>query len=171
MPRVMGVNLLAALAGALAMYFIGFLIYGLLFQEIWTQQTLVNHGVVSANDAGSLTGDALMQELESLPAAMSPTLAMGVGFLISLTTALGVAAVLGLTKPASMRSALLHAVILWAGFAATTLSYNVVYSSESTIIFGIDLVHLFLGYLAAAAVIYAIDGSALGGKRSEPVAG
>lgn len=164
MPRIMGVNLLAALAGAVAMYFIGFLIYGLIFQEVWSQQTLVNHGLLAPADAGSLTGEALMQRMQDIPSSLSPTVAMSFGFVISLVTALGIAVMLSLTKPMSLGSALLHAAILWVGFAATTLAYNVVYSSESMTIFHIDLVHLLLGYLAAAAAIFLIDGKAIRGE-------
>ncbi len=171
MPRVMGVNLVAVLAGAVAMYFIGFVIYGLLFQEVWTQQLLINHGVVSAEEAASLSGAALMAELEAIPGAMAPPVAMGVGFIVSLVTAGGMAAALKFLKPSSLGAAVGYAVLFWLAFAVTTLSYNVVYYSESVINFGLDVVHLLLGYVAAAAAIHALDGKAMREQSAAPDAG
>lgn len=166
--RVAGVNLVAVLAAAVVMYFVGFIFYGLLFQEVWSQQTLENHGLAAPGEAASLTGEALMAQLQRIPGAMEMGPAMGLGFLISLITALGLAMLLRLTKPQSIMSALRVAMIAWIGFAATTLAYNVVYSSESRIIFGIDLLHLLLGYLGGAAVIFMMDGKAVRGAA--PVA-
>jgi hypothetical protein len=159
--RVAGVNLVAVLAAAVAMYFVGFIFYGLLFQEVWSQQTLENHGLAPAGGAASLTGDALMAEMQRIPGAMEMGPAMGLGFVISLITALGLAMVLRLAKPQSLMSALRVGMIAWVGFAATTLAYNVVYSSESRIIFGIDLLHLFIAYLAGSAVIFLVDGKTM----------
>jgi hypothetical protein len=161
--RVAGVNLVAVLAAAVAMYLVGFVFYGLLFQEIWSQQTLENHGLAAPGEGANLTGDALMAEMQRIPGAMEMGPAMGLGFIISLITALGLAMVLRLAKPQSLMAALRIALIAWVGFAATTLAYNVVYSSESRIIFGIDLAHLLLGYLAGAAVIFVLDGKVVRG--------
>ena len=163
MPRIMGLNVVAVLAGAVAMYFIGFVIYALLFQDVWMQHTLMNHGLATADEAAGMTSDALLARMEDIPAALNPTVAMSLGFVVSLVTACAIGAVLNLTKPASMGAALGRAAVLWIGFAVTTLAYNVVYSSESPVLFGIDTMHLLLGYLAGAAVIYAIDGKAVRG--------
>jgi len=161
--RVAGVNLVAVLAAAVAMYFVGFIFYGLLFQEVWSQQTLENHGLAAPGEGANLTGEALMAEMQRIPGAMEMGPAMGLGFVISLITALGLAMVLRLAKPQSLMSALRVGMIAWVGFAATTLAYNVVYSSDSRVIFGIDLAHLFLAYLAGAAVIFLVDGKTVRG--------
>jgi hypothetical protein len=151
-------NLVAVLAAAIVIYFVGFLIYGLIFQQIWAQQTLENHGIVAVGAGAALTGEALQAELAKIPGAMDMPLAMSMGFLISLVTAIGMGLLLGLVKPPSLGAALGAGFVAWLGFAATTLAYNVVYSSESATIYGIDLMHLFIDYLAAAAVIFLIDG-------------
>lgn len=161
MPRIAGLNVIAVLAAAIAMYFIGFVFYGLIFQEIWSQQTLENHGLVAVGEGATLTGEPLMAEMQRIPGAMEMAPAMSLGFVISLLTATGIAAVLKMAKPSGLGGALGTGLVLWAGFAATTLAYNVVYSSESRIIFGIDLAHLLLGYLAASAVIFLLDGKAM----------
>jgi hypothetical protein len=157
-------NLIAVLAAAVAMYVVGFLFYGVIFQQVWAQQTLENHGIVAPGEGASFTGEALMAELLKIPNQLDFGPALGLGFVISIVTAIGIGMVLRLAKPASMAAALRTAFICWAGFAATTLAYNVVYSSESRVIFGIDLLHLFIGYLIAAAVYWLIDGKTIRGS-------
>lgn len=163
MPRIAGLNLVAVLAAAIAMYFVGFVIYGLVFQEVWSQQTLENHGILAPGEGANLTGQDLANAVMGIPGAMEMAPAMSLGFVISLAAAIGIAVMLRMTRPRSLAAALGTAAILWVGFAASTLAYNVVYSSESRIIFGIDLLHLFIGYLTGAAVIYIIDGKAIRG--------
>ncbi len=164
MPRVMGVNLVAALAGGVAMYFIGFVFYGVVFQEVWSQQLLENHGVVGIGEGASLSGEELANALAQIPQHMDVGLAMGLGFVVALVTAFAIAAVLTMTKAASMGAALSRAALLWIGIAVTTLAYNVLYYSESPTNFGIDVLHTLLAFLAAAAVVYAIDGKAIRGE-------
>lgn len=161
MPRVAGVNIIAVLAGAVALFFVGFVFYGLVFQQLWSQQLLENHGVVPPGGGTALTGPALMEALAKIPNAMPMGPSMGLGFLISLITALGLALMLKMTKAASLAAALRCALLLWLGFAASTLAYNVVYYSESRISYFIDLAHTLVAYLAASAVIFLIDGKAI----------
>lgn len=166
MPRIAGVNLVAVLAAAVVMYLIGFAFYGAIFAEVWQQQTLENHGIVAPGQGATLTGQALMDALNAIPNALDMGPALGLGGVISLITALGIGLVLRLARAGSLGAALRVGFILWLGFAATTLAYNVVYSSESRIIFLIDLGHLLLAYLAGAAVIALIDGKAMKGAAS-----
>lgn len=163
MPRVAGVNLLAALAAGIAMYLIGFLIYGVVFQELWSQQLLENHGIVAPGEGASLTGDELTEALGRIPQSMDVGLAMGLGFVVSLVQAFAIALTLVWMKPTSMGAALMRAGLLAVGFAVTTLAYNVLYYSESVTNFWIDAIHVILAYLAGSAVIYAIDGKAVSG--------
>lgn len=159
--RIYGINLVAVLAASVAIFMIGAVIYGGVFSEVWGQQTLENHGIVAPGEGANLKGDALMAELQKIPGALDMGTAMGLGFMIALVTACGIGAVLKFARPASLIAALRVALILWAGFAVPTLAYNVVYSSESRTIFGIDMLHLLLDYVAAAAVIFLLDGKAL----------
>jgi len=161
MPRIAGVNIVAWLVGAITIYFIGFIIYGLTLGTVWAQQNLMDHGLVTPEQASSITMEQL--QTMTIPGALDTTLAMSLGFVISLVTALGLCVVQGIMKPKSLAEALRNGFILWLGFAATTLSYNVVYGSFSRITFAIDLLHLFLDFLAASAVIFLLDGKALSG--------
>ncbi|CAN0420834.1 unnamed protein product, partial [Phaeothamnion confervicola] len=160
MPRIGGVNLVACIAGTVAFYAVGMVIYGFALMEVWANETLKNHGLL-ALDAAPLTGEALYAQLGAIPGSMDAGMAYGLGFLLTLITVFGIAFVLKLSKAPSLVSALGVALVLWVSFGAMTLSYNVLYSTESKIIYGIDLMHLFLGYLLAAAVIYLIDGKAI----------
>jgi hypothetical protein len=126
---------------------------------VWGPQTLINHGM-APDQALALTGEPLMQALQAIP-GMDPMLAYSVGFLISLVTVIGIAVVMKLAKPASILAAMGTAFVLWLCFAATGLSYNVVYSSESTTIFMIDLMHTLIAFLLSSAVLFVMDGKAL----------
>ena len=162
MPRVAGVNLVAWLAAAVAIYSVGFLIYGVVFGTLWAQQTVLDHGLVTADRASQLTQTDLANL--KIPGAMDMTLSMSLGGVISIVTALGVSIAQRLMKPQSLVAALSNGFVLWFGFAATTLAYNVVYSSNSTTVWAIDMTHLFLDYLIASAVVFLIDNKALRGE-------
>jgi hypothetical protein len=166
MPRVAGLNIVAVLAAAVAFYAVGMVIYGFVFMEAWGQQQLINHGVPEA-DATALRGTDLFNRLNQIPGAMSAGVAYGLGFLVSLVTTLGIAIVMKLTRPASLGAALGTAFVLYLCFGGTTLAYNVLYSTESKVIFGIDLLHFFLAYHAAAAVLFLIDGKAMGRRTAQ----
>lgn len=163
MPRIAGLNIVAVLAGAVAYYLVGMIIYGFTLTEVWGNEMLKNHGL-AAQDAAPLAGEALMAELNKIPNAMSEGMAYGLGFLVALVTTIGIAFVLNKARPASLVGALGVALLLWLCFAATGLAYNVLYSSESRVIFGIDLMHLAIAFLLSAGVMYLIDGKAISAK-------
>jgi hypothetical protein len=160
MPRVAGLNVVAVLVAALAFYAVGMIIYGFALTEVWTNETLKNHGIL-APDAAPLSGEALMAELGKIPGSMDPAMAYSLGFLLTLVTTIGIALLMKMTRPATLPAALARGFVLWLCFGATTLTYNVIYSAESTTIYMIDLMHLFLAYLLASAVLFLMDGKAL----------
>ncbi|HEX5006169.1 MAG TPA: DUF1761 domain-containing protein [Hyphomonadaceae bacterium] len=162
MPRVAGLNIVAVLVGAVAFYAVGMVIYGFTLTELWGNETLRNHGLL-APGAAALTGEALFARLEEIPGAMDAGMAYGLGFLISLVTVIGIAFVMRLAKPASLLAAMGTAFVLWLCFSATGLSYNVVYSSESTTIFMIDLMHTLIAFMLSSAVLFLMDGKSLSG--------
>jgi len=164
MPRVAGVNIVAVIAGAVVIYFIGFMIYGVIFGEVWSNENLSDHGLLAQFKA--LTQD--QQANFKIPGALDMAPAMSLGFVISLVTALGLAIAQGIMKPQLIGQALRNAFVLWFGFAVTSLSYSVVYGGFSKINFGIDALHTFLDYLAASAVIFLIDSKVRSGKGAAP---
>jgi hypothetical protein len=168
MPRVAGLNVVAVIVAAIAFYVVGMVIYGFTLTDVWGNEMLKNHGLVEAG-APALTGAELMAKLEEIPGAIDPGMAYGVGFIISLVTVIGVAVVLKMAKPASVLAAMGTAFVVWLCFVATGLSYNVVYSSESTTIYMIDLMHTLIAFLLSAAVLFLMDAKAMSGAAA-PVA-
>jgi hypothetical protein len=168
MPRVAGLNAVAVLVAAVAFYAVGMVFYGFVFMETWGQEQLVNHGADPAA-AHALTGQALFDELGTIPGSLDMATAYGLGFVVSLVTTIGIATVLKMARPVSIIAALGTAFILWVCFAATGLAYNVLYSTESKTIFVIDLAHLLTAFLLSSAVLFLIDGKALKGGAA-PVA-
>jgi hypothetical protein len=159
MPRVAGLNIVAVLVAAIAYYAVGMVIYGFTLTDVWGQQMLINHGM-APDQAMALSGDPLMQAMQAIP-GMDPMMAYSVGFLISLVTVIGIAIVMKMAKPASILAAMGTAFMLWLCFIATGLSYNVGYSSESTVIYWIDLMHTLIAFLLSTAVLFLMDGRAL----------
>jgi hypothetical protein len=169
MPRVAGLNIVAVIVATIVFYAVGMVIYGFTLTEVWGNEMLKNHGLAEAG-APALSGEALFARLEEIPGAMDPGMSYGVGFLISLVTVIGVAIVLKMAKPASVLAAMGTTFVLWACFVATGLSYNVVYSSESTTIYWIDLMHTLIAFLLSSAVLYLMDGKALSGVAAPAAA-
>ena len=169
MPRIAGLNVVAVIVAAIAFYAVGTVIYGFTLTEVWGNETLKNHGLMQAG-APALSGTELMARLEEIPGSMAPGTAYGIGFLISLFTTIGVAVILKMAKPASLLAALGTAFVAWLCFTATTLSYNVVYSSESVTIYWIDLMHTLIAFLVSAAVLFLIDGRAMSGAAAPAAA-
>ena len=157
MPRIMGVNLGAALAAAIAMYVVGFLFYGLVFGDLWTRELLEDRGIVAQGAASALSTAELEGAMRQLPQNFPVSFGMALGFVISLVSAIALAAVLNLVKPASLGASLGIAVLLWAGFAVTTAAYDPVYAGASPTMYAIDFFHMLCGYLAGAATIHLID--------------
>ena len=140
MPRIFGVNIIAWLVATLALYFTGFVFYGLLFSQLWVGLWGFTDAQMQAAEAG--TG-----------------LSMALGFVISLATALFLGIALKAFGANGMKDALTKAVLLWAGFAVTTLAYDTVYAMQPALLLVLDAAHLLVGFLAAAAVLTAMDGT------------
>lgn len=158
MPKIGGVSLLAVLAGGLAHYFVGFLFYGVIFAQLWQQNFLVAHGAATPEQAAALTGQPLLAAMTAVPGQMDMGPAMGIGLLVSLVVAAVLGAVQAAAKPGGLFAALQLGALVWLGFAATTLTYNITYSGEPLTIYWIDLGHTFLAYAAASAAVWLLRG-------------
>lgn len=158
MPRVAGLNVVAVLAAAVAMFFVGFLFYGVIFQQLWMQNWLVDRGMVLPGQAAQLDLAAMQAQAAAAPGRLPMGPAMGLGFVVSLLEAIGVATLLQLARPASLAAAVRTVVVAWIGFSVPMLAYNIVYSGESRVTFGIDLAHTFVAFALGAIVVWLIDG-------------
>jgi hypothetical protein len=157
MPKK-GVNILAVLLASIAIFMIGFLFYGVLFKEMWTQHFVETRGAVAPGDGVKLTGDALALAVATIPGQLAMPQSLALGFLVAVLQALGLGALLRLTRPASLLGALRTASLAWGGFTATALAYNVVYSGEPREVFLVDLAHTLLAFLVGAVILYFVDG-------------
>jgi hypothetical protein len=136
MPRIFGLNAVGVLVSAIALYMVGFLFYGVLFQELWT-------------NAMGLDPDA---EAGGDPVAMAK------GFVISLVTAIFLGMVYKKMNANDMMTAIKKSVFVWLGFAVTTLAYTWVYAGGPFILFLLDSAHLLTGFVVVAIVQTLMDG-------------
>ena len=139
MPRIFGLNIIAVLVSAIALFFVGFLFYGILFAELWVELQGLTDAQMLAAEENTLIG-------------------MFHGFLISLATAIFIGLALERFGGDGMMSAIKSAVLLWAGFAVTTLAYGLVYAGQPLMLFVIDASHLLVGFVVVAVVQTALDG-------------
>ncbi|GGH02344.1 MAG TPA: hypothetical protein DF715_03775 [Oceanicaulis sp.] len=131
MPRIFGHDLLAVIAAAVAIYIIGYLIYGLLFSTFWMEQ----YGYTADSFAG--------HEWKMFLGPIMPVL-----------TVLGLAALFQAANASGLKSHLRIGVIAWAGFSLSTLLYGFAYGITMTpAALALDAVHLLLGILAASAIL------------------
>jgi hypothetical protein len=142
MPRILGLNIIGVLVSAIALFFVGFVFYGLLFTELWV-------GLQGFTDAQMLAAD------ENVVTGMLH------GFIISLVTAIFIGLALERFGGDGMMSAIKSAVLLWAGFAVTTLAYGFVYAMQPVMLFILDASHLLVGFVVVAVVQTALDGVAV----------
>jgi len=136
MPRILGLNAVGVLVSAIAFFLIGFVFYGLIFQDLWM---------------GAMG-------IEPDPEAGVDPVELGKGFILSLTTAVFLGLALKKMGANGMMSALKKSAFLWLGFAVTTLAYGPLYSGYPLILFVLDSAHLFTGFLAMAAIQTLMDG-------------
>ncbi len=135
MPRITGINILAVIVAALAYYFVGFLIYGVLFPDLW--QSLMGY-----------------QSREALEAAYTGhEWKMAISWIMPLVTTIVLAILMrGLGARGAIAGAKLG-FLTWAGFAATTTLYAYVYQTYPVGLVLMDWAHMLIGYCIAGAIL------------------
>lgn len=128
--KVAGHNAFAILAAAVAMYLIGFAIYGFLFSELWMQLS----GVTEESFAGE-------EWRMGLSPIMPIVIAIGVAMAVKWRGATGLAG--GATT----------GLLVGVFFLLAGRLYAFVYSTEPLGLLGIDTLHLVLISTVAGAVI------------------
>ena len=138
MPRLAGVNLLGGLLAAIAIYFVGALWFGLVFDQIWM-------------DANGYT-------LEQIEASFSPSIFFGVGFLIPLILAFSLGWLLKLTGTKGLMPCVLFGVKTALFVAAPILAYSFVYDPVHSVAdLLLDIGHSLAGFMIGAAVLSFFD--------------
>lgn len=134
MPKVFGLNVVAVLAAAVAFYFVGFLWYGVLFQQAWL-------------DAQGITPE-MMEAADNNPVWM-----IG-GFVITIMQVIGIALVMKWKGALALPDAVKTALILWLVFALPFCHYAYLYSMDhNAMMLMIDASHLLVGWVLAAVVL------------------
>ena len=130
--KIMGLPLWGVLAASVALYFVGFLWYGLLFSDIW----LKGSGYTEADFEGQ------------------SSMWMIGGFFISLFTVIGLGIVLKWRGWPDMGGAIQTALLLGVLLGGTFAAYTLIYSAEhSWPLFFVDASHLIVGWIVAAVVL------------------
>lgn len=155
MPRLAGVHILGLVLAALAIFFVGFIWYGLLFTEPWMNA----NGLFFVDDAKTsmqwLTADGL--NTVSADAGPDP-MVMGLGFLLSLVLAFGIGWHMkqkGITK---LATAVLFALWLSLLIGVPLMAYDFVYTPGFHLAgFLVDASHTVVTFIVGAAVLSFFD--------------
>ena len=136
MPRVAGVNPSGVALAALAMWFVGFLWYGVIFADVWMEAL----GITSDDFAGQ-----------------SP-LWMAAGFLIELVLAFGLAWLIKRMDVAGVGACVLTCLVVAVLIAVPVLAYQLVYQPlHSVAAWLIDTTHVLATFAAAGAILSYFD--------------
>ncbi|MFT3723732.1 MAG: DUF1761 domain-containing protein [Hyphomonadaceae bacterium] len=128
---IVGGNWLAIGAAAVAIYIVGFVIYGGL-SKLWMQQS-------------GYTKEQLQPHMWKM--ALSP--------IMPILTAVGLAIILNLARVDNLATGLIISAELWLFIVLPARLYNFVYSPEKPGHLVMDAIHLLLGTLAAGGIISA----------------
>jgi hypothetical protein len=132
--RIGGSSILAVLAAAVAIYAIGFLIYGLLFSEAW--QSL--QGYTKESMATAFAGKEWRM-------ALSPVM--------PILIAVGMAIVMGWRGATGLAAGVRTGFIVGLFFLVASRMYSFVYGTEAEGLLAMDSAHLLLNGVAAGAVL------------------
>ena len=157
MPKLASVNLLGVLLAAVALYFVGFIWYGVVFSDVWLEDLMTTRNLITPEAYGELDAAGRQAAFQAAYPNASPGLSMGLGFVISLVTAFGLGFALKKMGAKGVAGYIGYAIVLWLVFAVTSLAYDHVYGLKPMIGFWIDSSHLLVGFSAAAAVLSFFD--------------
>lgn len=134
MPRIAGVNVLGGFLAALAIYFVGFIWFGLLFQDLW----MTSNGFT----------------MEQMEASFNPALVYGGGLLIPIILAFALGWLLKATGTSGLVPSVVFALKLGLFIAGPLLAYDFVYNVvNSTSDLLLDVSHSVVGLMLGAAVL------------------
>ena len=129
---VVGDNWIAIIVAAIAIYAVGFLIYGALFSKLWMQLS-------------GFTKEQLQPHMWKM--ALSP--------IMPALTAIGLALILKMAHVTNLATGMMISLEVWFFLVLPARLYNFVYSPERPGYLAMDAIHLLLGTLVAGAIISA----------------
>lgn len=132
MPRIFGHDLLAVIAAIIAAYAVGFVMYGVLFTDMWME----------------------MAGLTEAEAAAAPAWKMGLGIVMPILMVLGLAKLNTLAGKSDLTGHLTIGFVAWLGFAFSTLMYAYVYGVGYPLgLLVMDGAHLLIAIGLASAIL------------------
>lgn len=132
--RAWGVNWVAVIVAAIVHYLISFLIYGVLFTDMW----IVLMGYTSETAEAAFAGQQWR---------------MGLGVIMPILASVGLATLIAQTGKTSLRGAVGLAVLAWAAFGLSTSLYFYVYQLYPLGVFVMDGAHALISYVVVAAIL------------------
>ena len=160
MPRFYGINLVGVLVAALAFYTVGFLFYGVVFSREWLLTILQNLDYDGkAINLDQLSTALLQKEWQkAFPGQkLGASIALGIANAFVTTSILAIVLRQLTAHAPGLLASIAWALGLWLGFAVTSVAYDPIYALEPPILFMIDIGHMAIAYVAAAAVLYYFD--------------
>lgn len=153
MPKLAGVNVLGILVAAIAMFFIGFLWYGVLFQTPWME----SNAIFWANEGNTsiqwLSGSGVTtQEM-----GMDP-MVMGLGFVLFLVLSYGLGWHMKQKNISTLKTAVLFGLWISLLIGVPMAAYDFVYTPYGTLDgFLVDASHTVATFVGACAVLSFFD--------------
>ncbi|OYX50078.1 MAG: hypothetical protein B7Y90_05195 [Alphaproteobacteria bacterium 32-64-14] len=129
---IVGDNWLAIIAAAVAIYAIGFIIYGAVFSKLWMQLS-------------GYTKEQLAPHMWK----------MAISWIMPVLTAIGLALILKMAGVYNLATGLMISLQVWFFIVLPARLYSFVYSPEKPGLLVMDLIHLLLGTLVAGGIISA----------------
>ncbi len=135
MPKIFGTSLVGILAATIAFYMVGFLWYGIVFNDQW----MVANGIAEA---------AAKAHAEQ----MGPMMYVG-GLVVTLAQVLGLAYILNHASASLLVTCAKIGAIIAVLIALPLMAYSVLYEGRSLNALWLDLGHILIGYIIACAVL------------------
>jgi hypothetical protein len=129
---IVGDNWLAILAAAVAIYAVGFIIYGAVFSKLWMKLS-------------GYTKEQLQPHMWK----------MAISWIMPVLTAIGLALILKSARVDNLATGLMISLEVWFFIVLSTRLYSFVYSPEKPGLLVMDAIHLLLGVLIAGGIISA----------------
>ncbi len=132
MPKIFDLNPIGVLVASLAFFFAGFVIYGVLFSELW----MALEGVTEADAEGAGMG------------WLAPAL------VITVMQVIGIGLLLKWRGAETLRDAAWTAFVAWLVLAVPLMAYDPIYNpNASWLSLALDGLHLFVGWVGTAAIL------------------
>jgi hypothetical protein len=129
---VVGDNWLAIIVAAIAIYAIGFIIYGAVFSGLWMKLS-------------GYTKEQLQPHMWK----------MAISWIMPILTAIGLALILKSAGVTNVATGLMVSLQVWFFIVLSTRLYSFVYSPEKPGLLVMDAIHLLLGVMVAGGIISA----------------